>query len=322
MKRMRTDRSRRGTFPKQDDAMLYVYFGHHKCASTWIREIISQVCNEAGISTLFLWNPLTPMRRSSLACHGYSGIEVNDILNFINERKIQFALFGNSWKDIVRAVSETKIKGFHVIRDPRDIIVSGYFSHKYSHPTEGMPHLAEHRNRLQNVSKEEGLLLEMDFSAQELRDMGEWSYDHPDILEIKMENLIVRPYDVFIQIFEFMGLMGWGDDFHPGYRRVINFTKRMLNRLSFRHPLLRWLRQPMPVTGELLLGRVWDHRFEKKARRRKGEEDPRSHYRKGQPGDWRNHFTEEHVAAFKEKFPGLVEKLGYSWDSSIVPSLT
>jgi len=263
--------------------MLYAYFGHHKCASTWIREIICQVCREAGISTLFLWNPLTPMGRSALACHGYSGIEVNDILNFISKHRIQFAVFGNSWADIVKTLSTKKIRGFHVIRDPRDIIVSGYFSHRYSHPLEGMPHMAEHRRRLQMVSMEEGLLLEMDFSAQELRDLGEWPYGHPDILELKMEDLIARPYDGFLQIFEFLGLMDWEGDY-PARRRVANFVRRMLNRLSFRHPLLRRLRRPIPITGEMLLGRVWDHRFEKKARRRKGEEDPRSHYRKGAAG--------------------------------------
>jgi hypothetical protein len=97
---------------------------------------------------------------------------------------------------------------------------------------------------------------------------------------------------------------------------MVYFMRRMLNRLSFRHPLLAWLRRPVQVTGEVLLGRVYDHRFEKKAHRRKGEEDPRSHYRKGQPGDWRNHFNEAHVAAFKEKFGDLVVQLGYEPDNN------
>jgi len=156
----------------------------------------------------------------------------------------------------------------------------------------------------------------MDFSAQELRDLEEWPYGHPDILEVKMEALTARPYEGFVRIFEFLGLLDEGESY-SARRRVQLFVREMLNRVSFRYRWLRWLRRPMSVSGELLLGRVWDHRFEKKARRRKGEEDPRSHYRKGQPGDWRNHFTEEHVAAFKEKFPGLVEKLGYSWEAEL-----
>jgi len=149
-----------------------------------------------------------------------------------------------------------------------------------------------------------------------LQDMWAWPYGHPNILEVKMEALTARPYEGFVRIFEFLGLLDEGESY-SARRRIGLFVREMLNRVSFRYRWLRWLRRPMPVTGELLLGRVWDHRFEKKARRRKGEEDPRSHYRKGQPGDWRNHFTEEHVAAFKEKFPGLVEKLGYSWEAEL-----
>ena len=157
-------------------------------------------------------------------------------------------------------------------------------------------------------------MLEMDFSAQELRDLEEWPYGHPDILEVKMEALTARPYEGFVRIFEFLGLLDEGESY-SARRRVQLFVREMLNRVSFRYRWLRWLRRPMSVSGELLLGRVWDHRFEKKARRRKGEEDPRSHYRKGQPGDWRNHFTEEHVAAFKEKFGDLVVRLGYEPDN-------
>jgi len=133
---------------------------------------------------------------------------------------------------------------------------------------------------LQEVSKEEGLLLEMDFSAQELRDLGAWPYGHPDILEVKMEELTARPYEGFVRIFEFLGLLDEGESY-SARRRVRLFVREMLNRASFRYRWLKWLRRPMSVPGELLLGRVWDHRFEKKARRRRGEEDPRSHYRRG-----------------------------------------
>jgi len=301
--------------------MLYCYFGHHKCATRWIRDILSEVCWQAGFRTERVRDPLMPMAHGPLLTTEGRRLSCADLGTYLRQSSVDFCLVRNAYREQLEALSEIPFRGFHVVRDPRDLIVSAYFSHRYSHPTAGYPHLAKHRQRLQEVSKEEGLLLEMDFSAQELRDLGEWPYGHPDILELKMEELIARPYDGFLQIFEFLGLMDWEDDY-PARRRVANFVRRMLNRLSFRHPLLRRLRRPIPITGEMLLGRVWDHRFEKKARRRRGEEDPRSHYRKGQPGDWRNHFTEEHVAAFKEKFPGLVEKLGYSWDSSIVPSLT
>jgi hypothetical protein len=86
---------------------------------------------------------------------------------------------------------------------------------------------------------------------------------------------------------------------------------RMLNRLSSR-PHLGSLRRPIPVSGETLLGIVYAQRFAAKAKgRRAGEENVQSHYRKGVAGDWINHFTPEHVEAFKERFGDLVQRLGY-----------
>lgn len=47
-------------------------------------------------------------------------------------------------------------RGFHVIRDPRDVGVSGYFSHLHSHPIGDWYELAEHRRELQSLPRHEG----------------------------------------------------------------------------------------------------------------------------------------------------------------------
>ena len=47
---------------------------------------------------------------------------------------------------------------FVVIRDLRDTLVSGYFSIRYSHPTDYRPKVAEMRSQLQTRSLEEGLI--------------------------------------------------------------------------------------------------------------------------------------------------------------------
>jgi hypothetical protein len=47
--------------------------------------------------------------------------------------------------------------------------------------------------------------------------------------------------------------------------------------------------------------------------RKIGEEDEKSHYRKGIAGDWRNHLTDDHVKLFRKCHGDLVERLGYDW---------
>ncbi|MEM1126728.1 MAG: sulfotransferase [Bacteroidota bacterium] len=294
---------------------LYTYFGHHKCASSWIWAILAQICREAGLVHKIMVDPLTPTGHGPLTDYMADQIPRHDLGRYLEQRGYDFVSFVTADMEMVEAL-RMPFKGFHVIRDPRDIIVSAYFSHRNSHPTDNLPHLAAHRERLKSVSKEEGLFLEMEFSGQELRDLGDWNYQHPDILELKMEEVTRHPYESFVRIFEFLDLLRWESDF-LAKDRVQTFLQGLMNRLSFRAPHWQRLRRPMRPTGDIVLGRVYDNRFEKKAGgRAKGKADAKSHYRKGKAGDWRNHLTPAHIAHFKETYPGLVSTLGYETDES------
>ncbi len=271
---------------------LLGYFGHHKCASTWIGNIIRNAC----------------------ACIGMKYGVVSDseafdhnLQKFVTESRIGFVAYTNANLKYVEKLHN--FRGFHVIRDPRDIIVSGYFSHLHSHSAQNWPELVERRNRLQSVSKEEGLLLEMEYGERELQDLNNWNYSQPNVLEIKMEQLIQKPYEGFVEIFRFLDLVdeglwsgGWSlsRQLHLllaaiGNKRFVPFSYKL---------------KKIPI--ETLLFTVFDNRFSKLAKGRKpGHEDVQSHYRKGVSGDWVNHFTEEHKKFFKERYNNLLVRLGY-----------
>jgi hypothetical protein len=59
------------------------------------------------------------------------------------------------------------------------------------------------------------------------------------------------------------------------------------------------------------------HSFEKlSGGREPGQEDVKSHYRKGVHGDWRNHFTPAITRRFKALYGDLLVVGGYEKDAS------
>ena len=105
----------------------------------------------------------------------------------VEEVDADLVAYTNATMDHVADLPFTR--AFHVVRDPRDILVSAYFSHLKTHPTDNWPELGAHRAHLSTLSKEEGLFAEMDFSAGQFEDMYTWNYEQPDILELKLEEL-------------------------------------------------------------------------------------------------------------------------------------
>ena len=294
---------------------MYIYYGHHKCASTWIMQILADVARKTGTSHRLVVDRLTPLEKGPLTDYR------EDF-----EREMLGAYLSASGAEMVSCITADMAqareladhRGFHVIRDPRDIIISAYYSHRNTHPVDGLPHFQKHRARLQASSVEDGLELEMDFSSEEILSIGEWDYAQSNVLEVRMEDLTARPYDGFLEIFQYLELIGQTEPTRFVQELGV-FAKEVLNRVSDRYNGLRFARRPMKATGKVILGTVYSQRFESKARgRRPGQTDEHSHYRKGVPGDWINHFSPVAVDAFKARFGDLLVKLGYETDENWV----
>ncbi|MBE9594687.1 MAG: sulfotransferase domain-containing protein [Proteobacteria bacterium] len=169
-------------------------------------------------------------------------------------------------------------RSFFVTRDPRDIVVSNYFSRKYSHSLN--PRIEPLRQQLRACSGvKEGLLvminwLEEDGTFQALRSWNK--------AERKDEGVMLVSYEALV-----------GHDSDKVFEDLFSHLQIDI---------------PKDVLSELLK----DYNFNSLSEGRKtGEEDIHSHYRKGISGDWKNYFDQQVTNEFKRITGDLVYILGY-----------
>ncbi len=250
------------------------YFGHHKCGTTWIHGILSDVCGKLALKIAYVHSPWQ-----------FAG----KLEEFVRQNELDFLTYTNA--DIDHACALHPLRGFHVIRDPRDVIVSSYFSHLHSHPVDDWAALSRHREALQRLTKPEGLLLDMEFMEPQLRLMERWNYRLPGVLEVKMEELIGGGPGPFARVFSHLGLLAGPDASAPP--------------------------KDGTITREELEAILEGKRFSALAAGRKpGQEDVHSHFRKGIVGDWLNHFDGTVKDRFKKKFNPMLVQLGYEKDEN------
>ncbi|NEQ69441.1 MAG: sulfotransferase domain-containing protein [Symploca sp. SIO2D2] len=163
-----------------------------------------------------------------------------------------------------------KSRAFFVTRDPRDAVVSWYYSAKYSHiPVYPMD---EMRPKLAELDFDDGMKYVVDklsafgyFDAQRSwQESGEKVFRYEDLAED-----------------------------HAG------FIEQLLSFLE------------VPIPAEELQSLCDRFAFENFSGRKRGEENKFSHYRKGQPGDWKEQMSDDVYDYFARETGDLVKLLGY-----------
>ena len=164
---------------------------------------------------------------------------------------------------------------FFIMRDPRDIVVSWYYSVKYSHVPMGQ--IAEFRDKLNQMDICEGMKFAIEYldGFGIFEALGSWFQSETDsnVLLVKYEDLIGHnSKDTFSKIFSHCH---------------IDLTDKKLDKL------------------------IKKYSFKSMSKRDPGQEDKESHLRKGISGDWKNSFSEDLKSFFKQKTGNLIKTTGY-----------
>lgn len=246
-----------------------------KAGSQWIRKILSD-------KRTYSYCGLIPFSYEASLPGGFDprGLTERVITRPFPKRTIATPLYID-YKGYKMVPKPKESKAIFVVRDPRDLVVSEYFSLRYSHGLMGdIPKL---RRQLNKLNEAEGLLHVLEylhsygtFACQ--RSWIEEGNTDPEVLIVRFEDLITN-YSMPI----------W---------------KNVFGHFDIQIPKL--------ILSELLR----DYSFEALSGRRRGIEDKHSHYRKGVYGDCRNYFDEQLVKKFKQLTGDLIVRLGYELDNS------
>jgi lipopolysaccharide transport system ATP-binding protein len=243
--------------------MILILTGIGRTASTWLEAIFLAVRERYGLGWVprGLENYLADLDACGLKDgHIYAGVFL-------------------SWEGLGLEKVRSPRRILHVRRDPRDVLVSVYFSLKLSHSAR--PEHEDWQEKLQTLSEEDGLLLLTEEEnllplwipiLDSYREKGETE----GCLALEFAEIVTNPY---LHVKSYLESAGLDVD-------------------------TQWLRDTLEARSfERLSGG-----------RMPGQENVRHHYRKGTTGDWRNHFTPRVKERFRENYGPALVRLGYEKD--------
>jgi hypothetical protein len=238
---------------------------HHKTGSVWMRTVFKSIARETGL-------PFVNLSKGG---------------TFDSRRQPPAIVFSDHSDFSLCAwlLDDPRTRILHVIRDPRDVIISAMHYHRQAKEV----WLHEPRKALRGLTYQQKLnrlpdnraryLFEMDRSAMRvIRDMEKWDSARPSSLECKYEDLIAD--------------------------EQMELASRILVHLGFEAELetCRQVFWKNSLFGEL-----------------KGSQS--THIRSGAMRQWPEIFDGRLAAAFIKKFPDALVRLGYERDNSWVDAL-
>lgn len=163
----------------------------------------------------------------------------------------------------------------YILRDPRDLVVSWYYSMKYSHGLMGKVH--KHRANLNELNEDDGITYCIDHFHLKLSFMKDWvlNCNDPNVVFLKFEDLVKNPSEILYKVF-----MENGYDIEKEKLSTIlaNYTKDAMRS------------KELAVKGQ--------------------KDSDKSHYRKNS-SKWQDVFSDNHIEYFNKVNGDIVKILGY-----------
>ena len=181
-----------------------------------------------------------------------------------------------TWDEFQRWPHPAPWKVVYMFRDPRELLVSGYYSGVGVHrPMPG--DVEEFRVKLRSMPRSEGLMANIAYGGHRIAEMATWvDVEHPDVFKLRLEDVAAEPTKYIPAMLEHCG---------------INLNDEEMARVL------------ADVSRESMQARDLALR----------DEGSESHYRKERTG-YREVFEPKHYAAAEALAPGLVGRLGYPED--------
>jgi len=236
---------------------MNVFLLYHKCASQWIKNVFWRL----NVQNEFLWmgnkepEKETRVLRDEIGTDAkVPGVGMWENINVKDEK----------FKSLFPPISKTVT----VIRDPRDILISGYYSHKKSHPViEGMwKDLPVQRSVLLKLNKEEGLLSTIDFLDYQFNNLKHLYKSK--VTFFMFEDIVDNPHKLVKNILNVWGM------------KATNI-KQVVDKFTLENLKLGKIKTP-PFNSD--------------------------HYRSGRPGEWKDVLSEKVLNKFHKKYPNLIDE--------------
>lgn len=240
--------------PFEGDSRLVVLVTNHKVGTVWSSQVLRDLARHHG-----------------LRFHG-SGTES----------------VPPKWADVFRQRQGRldhdalpPFRAVRLVRDPRDIVVSGYRYHLWT--DEAWAHVPQERfggrsyqQHLQSLPQDEGLLLEAKIVAGDtIRRMAEYRQGHPDAIDVRFEDLMADAQGTWLRIL-------------THYRFTESVVADGLGLAEYHSA--RRVRQRLPPDS-------------RRVRHVSGG---------GRSGEWVSLFDQRHHDAIAENAGDLLERLGYA----------